>query len=645
MKSLAGGIILLFSFNCAYTQGSIGIGTSFPHTSALLELNSSNKGLLLPRINDTASIANPAKGLTIYNNADNKIWLYNGTRWQQSITQDGGGDNTWYKGQDSITFSKNKYVGINTNPGFMAPMANLQVSNSLMVQESFVYSTSMPTVAQTYTMDNTSNLIPIPSDDSIFRIFDPGYTGNYNNNTQGNIYAGSISGQIGFKLHFSETDLGLAPGDTLWISKVGFPECRQNNIILFTSNRLAGIRDLIINDPIIYFIFRSDNAGTEKGFDITATRLFKSASRINSLSTAGSAMYFANGSLAAGYNATVTGDRSFAIGFNVKANGGKDGAGAIGFNAIANGASSIAIGLDATADGNNSLALGSGRTAGTNSMAFGNGAFSGGAGSVALGTSVKTSGSLSFAAGLGSVAKSYGSAVLGMLNDTSDTPNPAIIDIQDRLFQIGNGNGSTRSNALTILRNGNIGIGTVNPHTTLQFANTISNRKIVLWENANTEFDIYGFGVNGGTLRYNVPPASNHTFFAGNIPLFVLYGSGNATLLGTLSQLSDARLKKDISPLTNNLSRLLQLNGYTYYWKDENKSNQQQVGLLAQEVQQLYPQLVHTEKDGTLSVNYSGLTPVLIEAAKELNKKTETLQQRMEQQQQQIEELIKLLKK
>jgi hypothetical protein len=645
MKSLAGGIILLFSFNCAYTQGSIGIGTSFPHTSALLELNSSNKGLLLPRINDTASIANPAKGLTIYNNADNKIWLYNGTRWQQSLTQDGGGDNTWYKGQDSITFSKNKYVGINTNPGFMAPMANLQVSNSLMVQESFVYSTSMPTVVQTYTMDNTSNLIPIPSDDSIFRIFDPGYTGNYNNNTQGNITAGSTSGQIGFKLHFSETDLGLAPGDTLWISKVGFPECRQNNIILFTGNRLAGIRDLIINDPIIYFIFRSDNAGTEKGFDITATRLFKSASRINSLSTAGSAMYFANGSLAAGYNATVTGDRSFAIGFNVKANGGKDGAGAIGFNAIANGASSIAIGLDATADGNNSLALGGGRTAGTNSMAFGNGAFSGGAGSVALGTSIKTSGSLSFAAGLGSVAKSYGSAVLGMLNDTSDTPNPAIIDIQDRLFQIGNGNGSTRSNALTILRNGNIGIGTVNPHTTLQFANTISNRKIVLWENANTEFDIYGFGVNGGTLRYNVPPASNHTFFAGNIPLFVLYGSGNATLLGTLSQLSDARLKKDISPLTNNLSRLLQLNGYTYYWKDENKSNQQQVGLLAQEVQQLYPQLVHTEKDGTLSVNYSGLTPVLIEAAKELNKKTETLQQRMEQQQQQIEELMKLLKK
>jgi hypothetical protein len=635
MKIIVSTFVLLLVCHLLKAQ-SVGIGTSTPHPSAALEINSINKGLLLPRVNDTGSISGAVKGLIIYSNADNKTWQYNGSRWQPLASQGGGADSNWYKAQDSIAFSKNKYVNINGDPGFMQPASNLQVSGSLLVHEAYQYTRATPTATQTYTMDNTSGTVTVPAGDSVFRIFDPGGVVNYNNNTQGNIFAGNVNGQVGYKLTFNQADFGVAAGDTLWISEVNYPACRQNNLFYIT-NRPFGLRELIINKQAVYFIFRSDNAATDKGFDIGVTRLFAGPRQFGSFTSAGSVFYFNSGDLAVGYNASVAGgSRNFAIGNNVSATG--KGSGTIGFNATAKGSSAIAVGTGAAADGHYSLALGAGRTAGQGSLAFGDAAVSDGFGSVALGNGVKTPGAYAFATGLASMAKSYGSASLGMLNDTSDTPNPSIIGATDRILQVGNGTGGLRTNALTVLRNGNMGIGTVNPHALLQFSNTLANRKIVLWENANTDFDYFGFGINSGSMRYSVAPGANHAFFAGATPLFVVYADGNATLLGSLSQLSDERLKRNIEPLSNNLSRLIQLNGYTYYWKEEVRSKEQQIGVLAQEVQQLFPQLVHTDKEGTLSVNYTGLTPVLIEAVKELN-------QKIERQQQQINELLLLLKK
>jgi hypothetical protein len=109
----------------------------------------------------------------------------------------------------------------------------------------------------------------------------------------------------------------------------------------------------------------------------------------------------------------------------------------------------------------------------------------------------------------------------------------------------------------------------------------------------------------------------------------IIYGNGNATLLGTLTESSDARLKKNIVPVKNALQKLTQLNGYDYYWKDEHADPSMQTGVLAQEVQKLFPQLVKEDTKGMMSVNYSGLIPVMIESIKE--------------QQQQIDELKKLV--
>ena len=78
--------------------------------------------------------------------------------------------------------------------------------------------------------------------------------------------------------------------------------------------------------------------------------------------------------------------------------------------------------------------------------------------------------------------------------------------------------------------------------------------------------------------------------------------------------------------MENSLQKITQLNGYTYYWQDETKGKNLQAGIVAQEVQRLFPELVKVDKEGMLSVNYSGLIPVMIESTKELNSRVEQLE-------------------
>lgn len=87
------------------------------------------------------------------------------------------------------------------------------------------------------------------------------------------------------------------------------------------------------------------------------------------------------------------------------------------------------------------------------------------------------------------------------------------------MFPYGLGNSSIPSSirALSIAPTGYVGLGGVYPNASLQFPNTLVNRKIVLWEGANNDNQYYGFGVNGGTLRYNIDaPGAAHRFYAGN---------------------------------------------------------------------------------------------------------------------------------
>jgi len=81
---------------------------------------------------------------------------------------------------------------------------------------------------------------------------------------------------------------------------------------------------------------------------------------------------------------------------------------------------------------------------------------------------------------------------------------------------------------------------------------------------------------------------------------------------------SDARLKKDVAPVEGALEKIDQIRGVYYNWVDEAQPQDRQVGVIAQEIQAVYPELVKEGGNGYLSVDYPKLTAVLIQSIKEL---------------------------
>lgn len=90
----------------AYSQNNVGIGTVSPNSSAILDITSTTKGLLVPRMTTAqrTAIAAPAKGLLLFDTDTNSFWFYNGSSWnsiagtasltlpyQQSINSSGNG--------------------------------------------------------------------------------------------------------------------------------------------------------------------------------------------------------------------------------------------------------------------------------------------------------------------------------------------------------------------------------------------------------------------------------------------------------------------------------------------------------------------------------------------------------------------------
>ncbi|MGA1823700.1 MAG: tail fiber domain-containing protein [bacterium] len=93
---------------------------------------------------------------------------------------------------------------------------------------------------------------------------------------------------------------------------------------------------------------------------------------------------------------------------------------------------------------------------------------------------------------------------------------------------------------------------------------------------------------------------------------------------------SDKRWKQEIKPLEGSLYKVNQLQGVSYTWKadefpDHGFASGEQIGLIAQEVEEIIPALVHTNDDGYKSVSYERLTAVLVEAIKEQQSEIEDL--------------------
>lgn len=142
---------------------------------------------------------------------------------------------------------------------------------------------------------------------------------------------------------------------------------------------------------------------------------------------------------------------------------------ATGFNTEARGLGSVSMGLSSVAYSDGTVAIGSSADALLSfSVAIGNSAVCMNTNSYALGTSVKATGRYATALGAFATARSYNSFVVGRFNDTIITSNTESWVDSDPLFIIGNGSAhDTRKNAMTVLKNGNVGINIAAPDAVL----------------------------------------------------------------------------------------------------------------------------------------------------------------------------------
>jgi hypothetical protein len=114
-----------------------------------------------------------------------------------------------------------------------------------------------------------------------------------------------------------------------------------------------------------------------------------------------------------------------------------------------------------------------------------------------------------------------------------------------------------------------------------------------------------------------------------------LNSSGTLTILGDIvayGSPSDKKLKKNIKPVENALEKTMKLKGVTFDWKEKSEGIldiKEDIGFIAQDVQEVLPELVRENDNGMLSMRHQGITPILVEAIKELKAEIEELKKKI----------------
>lgn len=229
----------------------------------------------------------------------------------------------------------------------------------------------------------------------------------------------------------------------------------------------------------------------------------------------------------------------------------------------------------------------------------------------------------------------------------------------DKLFMVGDSD-----DRFTVARGGNVGIGSVSPAYKLDVygPSGASPAKVGSpdgylafgpvnsgWCHFYTDRGRYYFNTGGtfdsgnigsydedlslqtsGTTRITVLNSNGNVGVGTTSPAQKLEVSGKIKSNG-INETSDIRYKKNIIRIPSALDKTLSLSGVNYYWKKEeypgkNFDSRLQMGLIAQDVEKIIPEVVLTDPDGYKSVEYSKIVGLLIEAIKEQQKTINELQ-------------------
>jgi hypothetical protein len=425
---------------------------------------------------------------------------------------------------------------------------------------------------------------------------------------------------------------------------------------------------------------------TASGQVSTAMGVGSIASGANSTAFGDHATASGNSAIAMGFFANASGDESVAIG-NAIATGLNSRS--IGSSTIASGNVSVAMNLGTKASGYASTAMGFGNTArGFASTAIGylgdslissdgnflypeTPLFIVGNGATAVNRSnafvVRYDGNV----GVGNIIPQYnldvakrmrlrGDGTLGgtagiWLNNPGNTATDAFFGVFDNSHFGLYGNTGAGWGLVMNQASGNIGMGTTNPQTRLHllrdnetlrlqgassyisFYNNANNYIGYLWNAGDASIDLGTASGSGLPVTISPGTATTATFTAsGNVgigtgaPSQRLHVVGNICATGTISACSDIRYKTAFAPVQNALQSVQQIHPVYYHWKKEYKdkgfANERQLGFSAQEIEQLYPEMVQTDNEGYKAVDYSRMTVVLLQAVKEQQQMITALQ-------------------
>ncbi|NUN04263.1 MAG: tail fiber domain-containing protein [Bdellovibrio sp.] len=254
----------------------------------------------------------------------------------------------------------------------------------------------------------------------------------------------------------------------------------------------------------------------------------------------------------------------------------------------------------------------------------------------------------------GSSRDGAGTSTAGMVVMSSETHSAGATGTKLD-FKVIKNSTSTSATAMTVLDDGKVGIGNLSPTFQLSVAD---DAMIAPLEVSSVQTTATGIRLHNKTASnpaaWNLAQLSSSSTWGGpsyafflkhdlqSIPAFMattnnevainsntvsggykFYVNGTAGGTQTWQTTSDRRFKKDIHTLPNALSKILQLRGVSYHWNHEAFPDRQfsdglDMGVIAQEVEQVYPEAVVTGADGFKTVGYSKLVSPLIESTKEL---------------------------
>ena len=593
-------LFILIFLTTDYASAQVGINSdnSDPDPSAMLDISSTDKGILIPRMDSThrQAILNPAAGLMVYDSTTHSFWYYANATWNNlnrtfladtdgdtKIQVEESGDEDIIRfdlgGTEFMRLDSGRIEILNTGgsvfigegaganddlsdnrnvfTGYKSGYNNTEGINNIFTgyQSGYnnltgIYNVFLGTNTGLSNTDGSNNIFigtntGLSNTEGINSIFSGNQAGYYNTTGNLNIFLGY---QTGFKNTTGSRNLFLgnqagysntAGGSNVFLgNKAGYYETGSNKLYIDNSNT---------STPLIYGDFDSDTLRINGQLSVTDTVQLSSALIVNNKDLSNTAFFSENGLVT-----SVNNTDDFVVGadsLNFGGNGEEykmffdQGVGAFRVGRVDdNNWDTDKLGLSSFSTGNSTLALG------TNAVAFGGRTTANGTNSFAAGGASIANGQLSTAIGKEVETQSYAEFAIGTFNTIYSPTSATSYSATDRLFVIGNGTADdSRSDAMVIYKNGNAVLNgnlTINDNGGTEFMRLDSGR-IEILNTGNSVFIGEGAGANddfsnnkntflGANSGYANATGGGNTFI-GNSSGFTNTKGNNNTFIGNLS--------------------------------------------------------------------------------------------------------------